>query len=810
MSLPLTPRNVSLSKQISINPQAILQVEGISTIFGAQPVVEFARWDKGLRWDTPNTFWDGLTEIKDSKAVIDLSQGTTNSLTQQILPDKGGSSSVSTINIQLVDLNGEIAKIFSFDNIKEVLGKKADFYIGFKQGAFPEDALPIFRGVIVDFYTTDGIVMVSVAHPEALKRQDIYQQFQSKITAPIDTSTTIIPVSDTTTLLPSADIVRTLVRIEDEIMELVSIDSGTQLTVIRAQENTIPAAHTDTEITSIYQFTEKPIPLALKLMLSDQGNTFFNSDNLPVSINFVDITKTLSNSIIFDYFDIGDLTGMVRGDTIRLTGVNAGDYIVKQIGTLPNGSYIKVETPLITEIEFAGTFEYRSKYNVLPDGLGMLQNQVDIESHTNIEDQFPSNFVNYTINLSDTLEDTKKFIDTEVYFPQGLYQIPRKARTSVKIVTPPFSSDIVPTVDLTNIINIGNIRQRRSLHKYLYNIISYNYEHDVIDEKFLVKDNLISATSLNRIRGGRKQLKINSKGLRRGAATTLSLKQISARLIDRYKFAPTYFENIGIKYSDGFSLEVGDVLPFGGLNTKIVNLQTGERGVEAELFEVINKSLNISTGEIKVDLLSTAFSVDSRNAVVSLASGCGANSTTTRIELVNLVNVEEYINESDKWEEFKGTQVRVFSKDYTQDETVILKSVDPSNLGFLLLDSPLSFTPTTNHIIEIPEYDNTSKLVNPQYKLRFAHYVANVLITAVTSPSIFDVNSPLKLLVGSKIIVNSQDFTDDTFDNLIEHEIIDIIGSTVTIDVGLPFTPQVGYIVNRSDFLDGGKYYSII
>lgn len=807
MAFQLTNTNKSLSEQINVNPQAILQIEGLETVFGVQPVLEFAKWDSNVSWDD-GTNWDGFAIRPNSEAVIDLDESG-NSITQQILPDKGGSSSVSSLNVALTDLDNRIAQLLSFNNAGELLGKKADFYIGFKQAAFPEDSIPVFRGVIVDFYTEDGIIMLSIAHPETLKRQTIYQQYQSNLDGAIDDTVTTITVVDTTILLPSQDVSTTFIRIDDEVMQVSSIDSSTQLTVVRAVKGTVAASHDDdAEILSIYNISDDPINTALKLMLSDDDNSYFSSDDLPKSINFVSIVETRNNSIIFDYYDIAELTGLVVGDSVRLTGVNAGTYTIKALGTLQDGSFIDVEENLTTETEFAGTFEYRSQYNVLPDGLGMLPNNVDIASHLDIQRQFPTNFVDYSFDLKETIDDVKAFIDEQVYFPQGLYTINRKARSSVKIITPPFSSDIVPTINLENIIDPDKVKQRRSLHKYLYNIIRFDYNEDILEDRFLTKDIIVSNDSLTRIKGGKRQLKIESKGLVRGSDTTNAINQISQRMIDRYKFAPTYFEKIQIKYSDGFNLEVGDVLPFGGNDTKIVNLDTGTRGNNVQLFEVINKSLNIKTGQIDVTLLSTSFAIDSRAAVVSLASACGLNSTTTRIELVNIVDVEEFEFEADKWEEFAGLQVRIYKNDYTEDETVTFTGIDAADRNFLLLETALSFTPGVEHIIEIARYDNTSAEINSDYKLRFAHFGASEEIVSAVDGQIFDVNDASKLLEGSKVVVSSDDFTDDSFGT--DFIIQNITGNTITLDSALPFVPAAGYNVRRSDFLDGGEYYGII
>lgn len=814
MANELTPTNKALSQQIGINPQSYLEVEGLATIFGAQPVLEFTKWDaENVFWDDDDIRWDGLSVRPNSKDVISLDESTKN-ITQQIFPDKGGSSSLPSVNIALVDLNNEIAQIFSLDNLDEVLGLKADYYIGFKQGAFPEDAIPVYRGVISDFYTQNGIVMVTVSHPENLKRQSIFQKYSSNITSAIDASQTIIPVIGTENIIPNRDVSTTLFRIDDEIMQLVSIDSDTQITVIRGQQGTVAATHEDdADIESIQQLSGEPIPLALKIMLSDEDNSYFNSLDLPNSVNFVSIIEPeLDNSFIFDYFNIQERTGLVPGDFITInSGINAGTYTVKNFAILENGSAITVNETLLTENPFTGDFTYKSQYNVLPDGLGMLSNNVDIESHLDIERQFPSNFVPYTFQLKDTIDNAKEFLDQQVYFPQGLYTINRKARSSVKIVTPPFSSDIVPTIDISNILNIGSIRQRRSLHKYLYNIIRYDYNPDILEDKFLTKDIIVSNDSLSRIRGGKKQMKIQSGGLKRGVATTSALNQITQRVIDRYKFAPTYFEKVQIKYSAGFNLEVGDVLPFGGLSAKIINLDTGKRGTQEQLFEVINKSLSAESGEITVDLLSTSFSIRVRNAVVSLSSGLGSTSTTSRLSLVNIIDTEEFLTEAGKWEPFIGERVRIYKNDYTEDETVTFTGIDPSDINFMLVSPALSFTPGVDHIVGIPEYENTDSNIDSVYKLQFVHFDAINTVSVSISSTSFEVTDPSKLAVGSEIYIH--DLTYALRDSFIDSDIftvLSIVGSVVTLDNALPFTPQVGDIVEFSDFLDGGFPYSII
>ncbi len=449
----------------------------METVFGSQASLECARGDADeLNWDD-GTRWDSLVPKGASLDVISLN-GTTPNITQQIYPDKASSGSVSSVNIKMVDIDNKVAKLLSFDNITEILGKKCDFYIGFKQGAFPEDAIPVFRGVCVDFFTEDGSITVSVASPDALKRQTIYEQYQSVLTSDISykkktiqdityeqrdptlpvvsiayvlagslsvsvnnyqitvnitgsttadqivktiksssealtlvkpdvtgnggtTQTpipsteldidTVLPVSITDSLYLDQSILSSYIQLNDEIMKVTG-KTDTTISVERTQFGTIGSQHSDEdELVSFYSLSDNPIDMALKLMLSGEGNEYFLSDDKPRSIN--------GNQLIFDYYDIQDLTGLVVGDDVKLTGVNAGEYKVVTFGLLDNCSFIELDTALVNDAEFTDTFEYRSQYNVLPDGLEMQPFQVDVQGHLDIQAFNPALFVDYRIDL---------------------------------------------------------------------------------------------------------------------------------------------------------------------------------------------------------------------------------------------------------------------------------------------------------------------------------------------------------------------------------------------------------------------------
>lgn len=900
MSLQLSVTAQALINEIGINPQIILEIEGLDLIFGAMPVLKTARWDDDSPdaiWDGGAT-WDGKFSNAKSRDWISLDETTTN-ITQQISPDKGSTSSISTVNIAIIDKNGEVSKAVSFDNINDILGRKATFSIGFAQGAHPEDSNPIFRGVVVDFFSEVGKIMISLASPESLKRQVILEKFQTDTTSyiqnkqviiqelqysqrpsvgglisieyvygaalavlyqalpnkitvtivngvtkakdvkeilndTIETYTivqvdvvgndeviqipqalttvqtdTVINVIATDGIVDSGDALKSYVKIDDEIMEVLS-RAPTSLTVLRGQLNTISSSHdTEASVETFYRLQGRPIELALKLMLSNNGNTYFTSLDTPSSVEFISLTESIPNAIIFDHYNIQEKTGLTVGDYVQLDSPsNTGTYTIDYFKQLADGgSCIVVNETLNQEIEYINTFNYKSKYNTLNVGLGMLTSEVDVEQFELIDVQYGNGFVGYDIYIKDTIDDAKEFIDRQIFFPQGLYSIPRKARTSVKFVAPPFSADIVPYISTENVLNASKIKQRRSVHKYHYNTFVYRYNVDSIEDKYLTGKVIISADSLERIPVGKKQLRVESDGLRNTPDTTNMINSVGQRQLDRYQYAPTYFDDVEVNYKTGYALEVGDVVPFGGLDLKVTDLQTGNRGTKFSLFEIVNKSLNVKNGNIKLSLVSTAFDISSRYAVIGLSSVLGVGSSVNRIRIERFLDTEEFEQESDKWLSYKGQIVAVRSTDYSYYHEVKLKGVDNSNNAFLLLDEDLPSPPLSGYIVEPADYIDTPN-INDRFKIEFAHFNSQVVITNAISQTVLVVDDATKLKNDSFIVVNSSDYTRDSLGKKLKIDAI--VGNQITLDKPIGFLPLVGDLVNNSNYQDDQAPYVFI
>lgn len=813
MAVQLSVTAQSLVEQIGIQPQIILDIEGVNLIFAARPVFKVLEWDEDSPeaiWDG-DLFWDGTIGDSRSRDWISLNDTTTN-ITQQIAPDKGSTSSISTVNVSIIDKDGEVSSALSFDQIEDILGRKAIFSIGFANGVYPQDANPIFRGIIVDFYTEAGKVIISMASPESIKRQLFLEKVQNKLLG------TVVDLGDgnfgtafesTSGFINSTYELGSYFRVNDEILEIQEVLSDTLLLVKRAQLGTVEGSHEiGDEVESFYVLRGKPLDLALKIMLSSEGNAFFESLDIPRSINTYLATLQQENAIFFDYFNIQEKTGLVVGDTVKLNStLNDGEFTIAGFSTFESGqSAIIVEETLIDETEYSGTFSYKSKYNTLNTGLGMLTSEVDVEQFERIASQFAGNFVDYELYVKDSIDNAKDFIDQQIFFPQGLYSIPRKARSSVKFIVPPLTSDLVPYVSADAVLNANKIKQRRSVHKYHYNTYVFRYNVDSIEDKYLTGKIIVSANSLSRIPVGKKQLKIESDGLRDNPATSLLVDNIGSRLVERYQFAPVYYDDIEVNYKTGYTIEVGDVVPFGGTDLKITDLNSGARGSDFQLFEVYNKSLNVKNGNIKLSLVSTSFNIFGRYAVVSPSSLTGSGSTASRVKIKKSFDTGEILRESEKWQAYSGQIIAVRSQDFTQYEEIELLGVDPADDSFLLLDGSLSFIPGEDFIVEPAEYTDTKS--NSRFKLEFGHFSKEFKITSVQSQKSFVVDNASDMVVGSRVVVHSNDFLRDSFSEI--YLVDSVVGSLVTLDRELSFLPLPGDVFNNSNFKDGEFPYLII
>jgi len=788
----------SLVQNTVKTPNIVVDIEGVTDLYGAQPILEFIRWDQTnpeVFWDQDGIFWDGLIENDKSKSWIDLS-GTTKSVTQQIYPDKQGASSVSSVNLKIIDKDRQVAKALSFDSITEILGKKCNLAYGFTQGEYPRDYLYIYRGVITDFYWNAGAINLTVASPETLKRQSIFTKVVTKISTggAINDVVTSITVDDSLKFLDTnlEGSFTTFVRIDDEIMEVTDKPLANEITVIRNQLGTAAATHdAGAEVESFYVLgtvpesglqTGNPIDLALKIMLSGTGA--ITGEVIIESIVYINPSLNIKNAIVFDDPNIQRTTGLVPGDTLNLTsGVNAGSYIIDSFVQLDNGrSYIVINTTndLTSVIDAAGTtYTYQSQFDVLPDGLEMLPLEVDVAGFLFERDLNNLSLTNeMRFFLKDTLDDPKEFIDKELLFNSGFYGVPRDAKVGVKSFTPPLTIDKTPNLNTENILNLSDLSIRRSGHRYLFNRIDFIYNENVLEDNFLAYVSTLNTDSTDRIKLGKKVLRVESKGYPDTAEVSNILEVVTKRYLDRFKFASTYIENVKLTFKAGFNLEVGDVIFLGGGDTQLVNFETGERDLPLKKYEIVNKKLDLS-GDISVSLVDTGFASVGIYGVIS-PSAVITSSTTTIVNITKTISdSDQFTFARDSFEGLIGAPVRIRSVDYTYDESTTIVSFPPGNPNQIEVDT-LSVAPPTDAIIELDLYTRFSSdtPVNNFLKLKYVFFNKyNQEITGYPGGNDITVPDASGFTIGDLLYIYDQSY--NSFGNA---TIANIVGNTITIN----------------------------
>jgi len=357
---------------------------------------------------------------------------------------------------------------------------------------------------------------------------------------------------------------------------------------------------------------------------------------------------------------------------------------------------------------------------------------------------------------------------------------------------------------------LEKVKIQRATHKFLYNEIVYKYNKDIIADKFLTGKVFINEESKQRIGAGRivKTLTIEANGFEDTTEIDNIINRQVQRLFDRYKNAAQQITGVEVLYGTGIGIEIGDVFVFGSETMPIADLNTGERIFKPRLVEVLKKSLNITTGRIKLDLLETAYDLESRFGVISFSSFIGAGSTTNRLILKQSFFTGDYEVETDKYQDYIGQRIRVRNDNYTFDETIQLLSVDPSNQNALLLNGNLSAPPSEDFIVEQPVYDETDADIDRSYKDQFCYLNGELEVSASIDNISFEVADASDLLVNYQTYIHNDDFSRDSF--LDGTSIIaDITGNVVTLDEAISFVPQVGDKIKLVGYKDGGFPYRI-
>lgn len=793
-------------------PSLVLEIDGYPYVFGMHKLVKYARIGAGGlyidgTWEIGGTYSDG--SVQDWISI----DGTTSTISQQLLQDKGGTGSISSFQISLIDYNELVTKLISPGVvIDDILGREAFVYLGYQGTLFPQDYILLFNGII-DEIESSGVIKLNVANPETKKRQDIFPNIETELVGAITNSQTTIPLQSVENMfLPVSDILETYVRIDDEIIRYTGLNTTTnEITgCTRAQFDTIAVEHDDEASVSVFlRLKGEAITLALQLMLSGPDE-YYKTDYPVASFGLDGDGNPNAQGVFFMGVDMKTKWGLTVGSLITTQyAVNSANNFnlrtITSVQVSAQGTLITVSgAALVAENSSPALAKFKSQYNVLPDGLGMGAHQVDIEEFNRIETLFVGQIPEYDFYLTDTV-NAKEFIDTEVLFPANLFSLPKKGKASVGAVSPPLALATLPQINSDNITKPSTIKIRRATGKYFYNTAIYKFNFDAIEtDKPLSGYIRIDEDSKNQIRVKTKAITITSKGLRNDANTRVILDTFSRRLLEKYKYAAEAI-TLSCFYSVGFNIDVGDVVLFGDSKLNIPDTTRGVRGFEPRLCEVINKSMNIVNGTVSLTLIDTAYLTSGRYGVFSPSSVLGSGSTTTSLVITDSFGTAAPEIEKNKWQEYIGENVLIHSEDYSVSYSSKIIGFNPSN-DYEMLIEPIGSAPPSGFIVDVAFYPaSTDSQIQFTLKNIFVFANPSVAVTTGSSQTVFSVDSAdvAKFHIGSTVLLHNFDYSSVSP----EAKVSSIIGNQITVDRSLGFIPSSLYRVELIGFPDLGFAY---
>ncbi len=728
MAFTLTNNTSQRLRQALKYPALVLEIEGVPTIYGSSEILEYIRvGDVDLVIGNDWVIGGFRALPGDEQSNLLSLDGSTTKIDQQLQPETGRGSSVTSMTISLIDKNQEITRLITpGEVVDDVMGRRCTIYFGFQNSAFPEDYIKIMKGVIDDANALPGSVKFTISSSVLKQRQDLFLKQDKQLTAQANPGDTTLTVDSTNGLLtpvlgpnglndPS---LKFYVRINDELIRYTGLTSTTITGCTRAQFGTTAATHSvGDNVSSFYRLEGTAIDLALKIMLSGWNGNFATGIE-PKNFVRISPTETVANCIFLEGIDVQEKYGIVEGDYVSTTGASNGanNVSLKPINTIiktNDGSYIVVgSVTFVEELGTSGTVSFRSKYDTLGEGLRLYPDEVDILQHEEIQRLFLSSF-NYDFYLKDTMK-AKEFIEKELYLPAGAYSLPRKSKASVQYHIGPIPGNGSVLLNKSNIKDPSKISIRRSLSKNHYNTIIYKFDESPIEEKFLSGRVTTDATSRTRIPVGTKALTIESKGLRTSLGGSSLANSAAEKRLNRYKFAAEYFEQVKTQFGDGFNIEIGDIPIIDGTDLKIADINSGTRTFEPRFFEVINKSMDWKTGEVVFNLVDTKFNTSARYALISPSSkiktydGSGLKITLEVDELFSRFGT----NEGRKFEKYVPCILKIRKPDFSSESDVLITSIAGNVLS---LDVAPSFTPVAGDIVELPKYDVQTELMRLYY-----------------------------------------------------------------------------------------------
>lgn len=828
------PKYLVLNEQASKNLAIVMEIEGISDVYGVAQTFTYVRYgDAGIVYGLPGLVYGGLRNVSQVKPWLVLDSSLT--IGQRIEPEQG-KGNVGTITVSLIDFNGEVSAILAPVPSGETNvfgGRDVKLWLGYKQSSWPEDYVLLYRGYITQIVCPPGMVKFQISDTTTKKRQPLYTTFTTILTGSIDAVQTTIPVAATEgfyvpimgpagTYDPN---IRVFLVIDSEIMEYdqTGIGSGT-FTVIRGSLGSIAAAHdagtsvSNSILIGDFAVGMNSIDIMLKTLLSGWDGPC--ETNIPIqSFVYTPVgsnTSALVLGVNANNKPINALQdlGLIVGDYITVTGAsNPGNNVYTTIVDIvssadPNDTLI-LNTTLVLEPTTSAVAAFRSQYDTFPvqAGLRLRMRDVDQMGILYIKNTYFSaaSFANMRFYQTDA-NDGKDFIDSNINLPLGCYGISRFGRVSMSVTKPPLPGiGKLLQLDWTNVIDPDKIQVTRATNnRTFFNNVNFSYNQNLISGNFTNVEIFTDIGSIGTY-GQQVVLPIQAPGITNDIGSSLPSSR-GAALLNRYKDGALLID-LSVNWSVGSLIEVSDiVILVDNGKLQIMNFQTGQRNLGTQLFEVINRQYNIYGGNVKLTLLGGLnFDLTSRYGLFSPSTNLIAGSTTTILKITPSYGTLTIDGELAKWARFVGYPIRIRSQDWTVVETATIVDVGVSDPTGIAITNLSGSAPPAGYIIEIATYTGDST-VNLLYKTLYAAFSPSVAVTSGTSSTVFDVGAGDvgKFFVGCIVIVRNSDWSQQSS----EVKVTDISGTQITVDKSLGFTPTSSNTVDGIGFVsDGTSFY---
>lgn len=739
-------------------------------------------------------------------------------LSQKVEP-WDGKASVSLLDFVLTDVNQEMLALISPSvTVSEILLKRVEFYVGYETIGYPDDYIRLYRGFISGVGYEPSVVTLKTSDPNILRRQKLFEKSTAKLTSGINDTVTTIPVDTTDGFYRLINAPASAspesghqvgIKIDDEIMTYTASPNTNDFTVVRGALGSVASTHSiDSEVTPVFYFTGNPLRTACKIMLSGWGGT--HSENSIQVLSFVNTSDPAIpiqlQGIVFGN-DVVDKYGLIVGDYVSITGSASNDFTERAItgffdvgGNANRG--ILVDGAALTPESIGASASFRSQFDVYPVECGIKMKMIDVDTdrHITTANQF---IIDDVANLQFTItaeEDSgKTFIEKELYVPIGAFSLTRAGKCSVVITAPPLPLYSIITLNADNVIDADKARTERALNtRKFYNRVDISYDYNPINDDFATYEKYIDSDSVTLI-DYKELIEIESKGMRTELNATALIDRTQRRIFERYAFAAQTI-NFKVNWSVGALLEAGDIVLIedeGGLN--FPDLTTGQLGLPPQLWEVLEKSTDLKTGQTTLTIINgLGTQVTDRYGTISPSSEIESGLSTSQFRIKESFGSFFLDREYKKWEGFVGYNVSVFSPDGTVYGESVLTQIDAADQFLLTVDPPLAFVPNSNYVLNLAEYSVLPD-VNDQSVAKIQHAFLSPIVEVVSGidGTQFTVSAPdyLKFWVGGIVVVHDADYT------VISDEVLVTAKSGVTITVEpLGFTPSAGQFVTFIGF----------